>query len=45
MYPTNKLPAAVRYPLAVIAAFLSSLMFVGLMLGALKLAEWVVRQA
>ena len=43
MYPTNNLPPIVRYPLAVIVAFLSSLMFLSLMLGALKLAEWLVR--
>ena len=43
MYQTNKLPSVVRYLLAVIVALLSSLMFVGLMVGALKIAEWVVR--
>jgi hypothetical protein len=43
MYPTNKLPLVVRLLLAVIVALLSSLMFVGLMVGALKIAEWVVR--
>jgi len=43
MYATNKLHPLLRYPLAVLAAILSALMFVGLMFVALKIGEWVMR--
>jgi hypothetical protein len=43
MYPTNKLPAIIRYPLAVIAAILSAFMFLGITVGALKIGEWLLR--
>jgi hypothetical protein len=43
MYPTNRFHPLLRYPLAALAAILSALMFLGLMIGALKLGEWVMR--
>ena len=43
MHPTNKLKPLIRYPLAIVVAFLAGLMFLGIMLGALKLGEWILR--
>jgi len=39
----NEKPSYIRYPLAVIAAILSGLMFLGLFLGALKIGEFFIR--
>jgi len=41
MLPTNKLNPVIRYPLAVITAILSGIMFLSLLAGALKLGEWI----
>lgn len=43
MYPTNNLHPLIRYPLVAIAGFLASLMFLGLLIGALKLGELLLR--
>ena len=42
MYPTNKMHPAIRYPLGLIAGFLAAIMFMSLMLGALKLGEIII---
>ncbi len=42
MYPTNNLNPIIRYPVVVIVGGLSGLMFLGLMLGALKLGELII---
>jgi len=43
MFPTNNLTPWLRYPLAIIVALLAGLMFLGLMLAALKLGDWIAQ--